>query len=164
VDPDPQACIDFDAPVLPHATTPVLSAAQTAEPDWVDAATLTLLDARSVGIEALDLRALRSLGVCEHLRVAGLNRVSFVAAVGQIVARMAKLGSERATHHWLARASALGELTNFDYAKLFLTRLYQDTDALWRQQYPLETALYSRLEAVFGLRSTVALYDLTNLF
>ena len=156
-----QVAIDFDAPVLPIAAVPVPA---VAEPDWVDAATLNVLDARSIGIEALGLHALRSLGVIEQLRDGGLNRVSVAAAIGQIVARMARPGSERATHRWLTRSSALGELIDFDFAKLSLTRLYQAGDALWRQHEALEAALYTRLDSLFGLHSTVALYDLTNTY
>ena len=161
----PQSRIDFDAPTAAAALcTPAPFAAPVAEQDWVDAATLQVLDARSIGVEALGLHALRSLGVIEHLESAGLNRVSVAAAVGQIVARMAKPGSERATHRWLTRTSALGELMDFDFATLSLTRLYQVADALWRQHDALEAALYTRLDTMFGLHSTVALYDLTNTY
>jgi transposase len=134
------------------------------EIDLVHADTLELLDPRSVGVEALALHALSELGLVDGLRAAGFNQVALAAAVGQIVARMAQPGSERATHAWLQRRSALGELWGFDFQRVSLTRLYQVADALWRQHERVETALYQRLGEVFGLRDTIALYDLTNTY
>ena len=132
--------------------------------DLVHADTLELLDPRSVGVESLALHALAELGIAETLRTAGVDRVSLAAAVGQIVARMAHPASERATHAWLQRRSALGELWGFDYQRLSLTRLYQVADVLWRRHEALETSLYERIREVFDLHDTIALYDLTNTY
>jgi transposase len=90
--------------------------------------------------------------------------VSVAAAVGQIVARMAHPASERATHAWLQRRSALGEFSDFDYERLSLTRLYRVADELWGEHERVERVLHARLSSVFRFSDTVALYDLTNTY
>lgn len=153
------AALDLQVP-----TQAVIAATPAASSDLVHADTLVLRDGRSVGIEALALHAIGQLGIADTLRTAGFNRISLAAAVGQIVARMAKPASERATHVWLQRHSALGELWGFDFERVSLTRLYQVADALWRQHEVMETALHQRLREVFALHDTIALYDLTNTY
>jgi len=145
-------------------TQAAVAAAPAASADLVHADTLELRDGRSVGVEALALHAIEQLGIADTLRTAGFNRISLAAAVGQIVARMAQPASERATHAWLQRHSALGELWGCDFERLSLTRLYQVADGLWRQHAAMESALYQRISATFGLHDTIALYDLTNTY
>ena len=141
-----------------------IAASPDASADLVHADTLELRDGRSVGVEALALHAIAQLGIADTLRAAGFNRISLAAAVGQIVARMARPASERATHAWLQQHSALGELWGVDFARVSLTRLYQVADALWRQHDAMESALHLRIREVFGLHDTIALYDLTNTY
>jgi transposase len=158
---DAQGDLDFAAAPRAVEHAEVAAAGPAA---WVDADTLELSDPRSVGVESVALAALAELGIVEQLRSAGFNRVSLAAAVGQIVARMAHPASERATHTWLQRSSGLGELWGYDFDRLSLSRLYRVADSLWRQHERVETALYQRLSAVFGLTDTIALYDLTNTY
>jgi len=137
-----------------------------AEPRFVevDVASLSLSDPRSVGVEALALAAITALGIDETLTSVGLNGPDRAAALGLIVARMAAPGSERQTHRWLLGTSALGELLDFDYEKLSLTRLYQAGDRLLSAQDALESTMYARVTSVFSLTGAVALYDLTNTY
>lgn len=157
------------APAAPELDLTLPAPAVTAAPsdpsaDLVHADTLELRDGRSVGVESLALHAIDCLGIVETLRGAGFSRISLAAAVGQMVARMANPASERATHAWLQRHSALGELWGFDFERVSLTRLYQVADALWRQHDAVETALHERISETFGLHDTIALYDLTNTY
>ena len=48
----------------------------------------------------------------------GLNAPMRAAAVGAIVGRLARPGSERATWGWLRRRSGLGEMLDFDFQAL----------------------------------------------
>lgn len=150
----------------PISTPSVMAESVDAVSPWqnVDTDSLECLDLRTVGVEALALHALDGLGLVDHLRARGLDRVSLAAAVGQIVARMAHPASERATHRWLQQDSALGELYGYDYQKMSLQRLYRVADRLLPLQDKLESALYSRLDASLGLNSQIALYDLTNTY
>jgi transposase len=157
-----QQTLDLALAMPSAVAAPTLPA--SSEADLVHADTLEMLDGRSVGVESLALHALAELGIVEGLRGAGFNRVSLAAAVGQIVARIAHPASERATHRWLQRRSALGELWGFEFERMSLTRLYRVADSLWREHDAVEAALYARLSTVFELRDTIALYDLTNTY
>ena len=130
----------------------------------VDVASMAFSDPRSVGVEALALAAITALGIDQTLALSGLNGPDRAAALGLIVARIAEPGSERHTHRWLQSTSALGELLDFDYEKLSLTRLYQAGDRLLSAQDALESTMYARVSSLFSLSGTVALYDLTNTY
>ena len=65
---------------------------------------------RSVGVEQVGRWALEQLGLVELLAELGLNGPMRAAAVGAIVGRLARPGSERATWGWLGRRSGLGEV------------------------------------------------------
>ena len=142
--------LEMDLPPAP--AQPAVAAGPAS--DLVHADTLEMFDQRSVAVEALALHAIAELGIADKLRASGFNRVSLAAAMGQIVARMAQPGSERATHRWLQQHSALGELTDYDFGKISLSRLYRVADDLWRQHDAVEKALYERLSTVFGLTDT----------
>lgn len=152
------------APAVAPAEPLVVASAKSAEPSWVDADSLELLDARSVAVESLALHAIRTLKIDESLKAAGFNSVELGAAIGLIVARMAHPASERQTLRWLQQRSSLGELLGYDFGRLNLTRLYRVGDALIGSQKKVETALHARLSEVLGVDDTIALYDLTNTY
>jgi hypothetical protein len=94
----------------------------------------------------------------------GLNSVQRALVVGLVIGRMAAPGSERSTDQWLCERSGLGELLEVDYAALPPIRLYRTSDLLQRHQAALEKHLFSEVSNVFGLSTTVTLYDLTNTY
>lgn len=130
----------------------------------VDVASLELIRPRSVGVENVALEALSWLKLPEILVSAGLNGVQRAAAIGSIVGRMAAPGSELATMRWLNERSALGELLEVDFESMPPMRLYRTSDLLVRKRKEIETALFSRIEDIFALPTTVTLYDLTNTY
>jgi hypothetical protein len=69
-----------------------------------------------------------------------------------------------ATHQWLQQRSGLGELLDYDFSDLDLTRLYRVSDQLLAHQAALEAHLYQQERDLFALTETRALYDLTNTF
>ena len=91
----------------------------------VDLDSLELVRPRSVGIENAALTMMGACGLQGKLAELGLNRPQIAAAVGNIVARMAHPGSERATHAWLQQRSGLGELLDVDFEAMDLNRLYR---------------------------------------
>jgi transposase len=107
---------------------------------------------------------LRLLKLPEILTSAGFNGIQQAAALGSIIGRMAEPGSELATWHWLIERSALGELLQVDYEAMPLMRLYRTSDLLVRHRLLIETALFSRINTLFSLPTTVTLYDLTNTY
>ncbi len=159
-DPEQPDLLD-DVPLGPAIPTPQPSS-QTFE--VIDVDSLDFADERTVGVEALALHAIETLGITEHFRGATDNRITLAAAIGQIVARMAHPASELSTHRWLQEESALGELLETDYAKLSLSRLYRVADVIWAQHERLEPKLYQRIQSVCGLDDHIALYDLTNTY
>ena len=155
------------APGLGAAGPPVKPAGQAGEPDRyqeVDLDSLELVDPRSVGVEHAALSAMRQCGLPDKLSELGLNRPQIAAALGNIVARMAQPGSERATHAWLADTSGLGELIDFDFQAMDCNRLYRASDALYKHRDALQEHLFGQARSMFGLSPTITLYDLTNTY
>lgn len=130
----------------------------------VDADSLEVLEPRSVGVEHAGLSVMREIGFIDELHALGFNRAQCAAAVGNVIGRMAAPGSELATWRWLQQESALGELLDFDFAHMPLMRLYRASDLLLRHQGALEAFVFERVRGLFGLASTVTLYDLTNTY
>jgi Transposase DDE domain len=130
----------------------------------VDLDSLEMVDARSVGVEQAALAAMRQCGFEDKLSELGLNRPQIAAAVGNIVARMAQPGSERATHAWLKDTSGLGELIGFDFEAMDCNRLYRASDALYKHREALQEHLFGAACSMFGLAQTITLYDLTNTY
>ena len=132
--------------------------------DRVDVASLELLRPRSVGVEQVALWAMEQVRLIPLLQSLGLNGRQRAAAVGSIIGRMAAPGSERATYRWLCQRSALGELLQVDFETMSMMQLYRAADALVRHQQQIEGHLFNRVTELFGLPTTVTLYDLTNTY
>jgi transposase len=107
------------------------------------------------------MQQLNFLDLLAHM---GINGAQIAAIVGSIIGRMAGVGSELATHNWLIKQSALGELLEVDYESLPLMTMYRATDALWKHSTPIEQTLFTRLTNLFGFSTTITLYDLTNTY
>src|SRR5450631_2562226 len=152
-------------------STPVESAAavesiETAPADLqaVDVNSLELTRPRTVGVEQLGLWAMQQLNFLDLLARPGINGAQIAAIVGSIIGRMAGVGSELATHNWLMKQSALGELLEVDYESLPLMTMYRAADALWKHSTQIEQTLFTRITNLFGFSTTITLYDLTNTY
>lgn len=130
----------------------------------VDLDSIEMVRPRSVGVEQAALGAMRQCGFEEKLAELGLNRPQIAAAVGNIVGRMTRPGSELATHAWLQQRSALGELIDFDFETMDLNRLYRASDTLYKHREALQDHLFGAAKSLFGFADTVTLYDLTNTY
>ncbi len=128
----------------------------------VDVDSLQLTQPRSVGVEQVGLLALTELGLIDLLSELGVNGVVRAAMIGNLIGRMGRPGSERATWNWLVRHSALGELIDVDFASMSHRSLYRASDVLMKHREVIETRLFSSLRTLFDLEETVTLYDLTN--
>ena len=71
---------------------------------------------------------------------------------------------ERATYRWLGHRSGLGELLEVDFETLSMMQLYRASDALVGHQKRIEEHLFNQVTELFGLETTVTLYDLTNTY
>lgn len=130
----------------------------------VDVNSLELVRPRSIGVEHVGLEALKSLNLAQILKDVGLNGIQQAIAMGSIIGRMAKPGSELATWHWLRQISGLGELLGVDFEKVPLMSLYRVSDSLLKQRDAIEDALFQQISNLFSLSATVTLYDLTNTY
>ena len=153
------ACSRGEADVTGTAGEASSEDLQTVEVDSVE-----LRRPRSVGVEAGGPVGAEQLGLVELLAELGLNGPLRAAALGAIVGRLARPGSERATWGWLARRSGLGELLDFDFQTLSLMQMYRASDALMRHRQAIEAHLFTRAMGLFDLEPTVTLFDLTNTF
>ena len=119
---------------------------------------------RSVGAEHLMLEMAHQLKLPEQLAKLGLSETERAIALGSIIARAVNPDSERSTYAWLCNESGLGELLDFDFKKSSLYSLYKISDTL----LPCKNALERHFEDVackfHGYTSTIALYDLTNVY
>jgi len=152
----------------PQALAPSVSSAELSRPApafvEVDPDSLQQIQPRSVGVEHAALSALQALEFESLLTGLGINGVMRTSIMASIVARMAAPGSELASHRWLTGQSALGELLDVDLSALPLSRLYRASDLLMQHQVAIEEHVFARVETLFGLSSTVTLYDLTNTY
>ena len=130
----------------------------------VDADSLRSERPRGVGLEHAALWALDQLGLPALLRSLGLSRQLRACALGSVIGRLAGVGSERATNHWLRTDSALGELLELPFESLSHMQLYRASDALVRDRHTIEQHVFDASLALFDLQPTVTLYDLTNTY
>ena len=130
----------------------------------VDVDSLELIRPRSVGVEHVGLWAMDQLGLRTCLQQLGIGPSLRAAAIGSIIARMARPGSERATRRWLGERSALDELLGVDFQTLEPMQLYRASDALMAHREAIEHHLFDRAMGLFDLHPTVTLYDLTNTY
>ena len=139
---------------------------ESPEPNYhsVDINHVEALQARSIGVETLAWHAMMQLQLDQKLSALGFSKVELAAAVGNIIGRVVSPGSELHTHDWLQSRSALGELLDHDYGNTSLTRLYNISDKLLRNQTALETFLSVQEQTLFDLNRSIVLYDLTNTY
>lgn len=137
---------------------------QRADVQPVEVDSLELIRPRSVGVEHIALWAMDQLGLRTRLQELGIGPSLRAAAIGSIVARMARPGSERAARRWLGERSALGELLGVDFETLELMQLYRASDALMAHREAIEHHLFGRAMDLFDIHPTVTLYDLSNTY
>ena len=104
---------------------------------------------RSVGVEHVALWAMDQLGLRTLFEELGIGASLRAAAIGSIVARMARPGSERATRRWLGERSALGELLEVDFETMGPMQLYPRLDALMAHREAIEHHLFDRAMGLY---------------
>ena len=71
----------------------------------------------------------------------GFNRPNIEAAIGVIAARLLAPASERASHVWLQRKTALDDLLDAHFEPLSQDRVYKISDRLLRNKEEIENYL-----------------------
>ena len=126
--------------------------------------TLRRSDVREVGAAHLLQLQARALGLRACLAACGLRPRHVRLGLAQILARALHPASELETLRWLRHDSALGELLDLQPSDLSKDSLYTAADALWQRHERLESALFARECALFGLQPRIVFYDLTNTY
>ena len=152
------------AQLLARERTGTLAPAHQHDIQRVDVDSLELVRPRCVGVEHVGLWAMDQLGLRPLFEELGIGASLRAAAIGSIIARMARPGSERATRRWLGERSALGELLEVDFETMGPMQLYRASDALMAHREAIERHLFDQAMGLFDLHPTVTLYDLTNTF
>ena len=62
------------------------------------------------------------------------------------------------------KKSGLGELLEFGFENISLTRIYNVADLLLKHKEALESHLYQEEKKCFHFKETITLYDLTNTY
>lgn len=130
----------------------------------LDLNTLEKSEPRTVGSEHLLLTIAEKLQLSDKLKKLGFSDTELALALGTIISRAVFPQSEWATYDWLCNKSGLSELLDFDFKKVSHNRLYQISDRLLAHKKTLEAYLEETEKKVHGYTSTIALYDLTNVY
>jgi transposase len=139
---------------------------ESSAPDYhrVDLDTIDHGHVRSVGAEHVVYESMKTLGLPDLFASLGFNKPAREAAIGVISARLIAPSSERATHIWLQRMTALNDLLGTDFSDLSQDRVYKTADMLLKNKQKIEDHLRSREVSLFDLTERIILYDLTNTF
>ena len=130
--------------------------------DQVDLSSLRHESCVSVGNERLAMHALSLLGLDALFKHLGVGQRLSKLMQAQIASRMIHPGSERETARWLRDDSALGDLLGLDRLHCTDKRLHRATDKLYGLKGFIESHLHQQESRLFGSRSTIIFYDLTN--
>ena len=133
--------------------------------DWVAVHTdqVTTEQAREAGPVHVGWQFCQRLGVEQILAEAGLNAKARRLSVAMILNRLIAPASEHAMPDWMRRA-ALTDILGFDVTALGDPALYRNLDKLHPNRARIESALVARQRDLFGLDTTVYLYDLTSTY
>ena len=94
----------------------------------------------------------------------GLSRPLTACALGSLIASLAGVEFERATHRWLQHDSALGELLDLPIESISHMQIYRASDSVVRHRQVLEKQVFQISLSLFDLQPTVTLYDLPNTY
>jgi len=130
----------------------------------IDVNSIEKSEPRSVGAEHLMLQMAKQLELPKQLEKLGFSETETVMALCSLIARAVNPGSERATYTWLRSESGLGELLDYDFHQSSLNKLYQISDKLLKNKHALECHFEKTEQKIHGYKSTIALYDLTNVY
>jgi hypothetical protein len=114
-----------------------------------------------LGPALLAYHAWKELGLPAALRDLGFNPTQQALAAAAVINRLVEPLSEHALAAWLA-GTALPDLLGEGILKGDSNRFYYVSDALLRQQGPLEAHLRGQQARHFHHPRTILLYDLTN--
>lgn len=138
--------------------------APVAEWEKVDLNSITQEEVRTIGAEVIGWWAFNTLGINDILKELGFTGRQVELAALLTVGRLLHPGSERETALWGKQVSGLDEVLGTSFEHLSNNALYRLSDALVAKKDQIEEALVSKERPLLGLRETIILYDLTNIY
>jgi len=130
----------------------------------VDLKTSRTSNSRSIGTEHILYETFKSLNLHKILKDLGFNKAQISYAAAAIISRAVFPSSERRTHFFLQKRSAMDELMGVDFSNLPLRKLYQISDLLLENKQEIEGHLEKQEKAIFKYDETIILYDITNTY
>lgn len=119
---------------------------------------------RQIGAEYICYSFFQQLELDQCLKACDFNQRQLEIAALLIIGRLVSPGSERHTHYWAQKVSALDELMDTDFSSLSLNSLYKVCDNILENQELIEDHLRHKECDLFNLTETIILYDLTNTY
>jgi hypothetical protein len=119
---------------------------------------------RQIGAEYICYSFFKQLELDQCLKACDFNQRQLEIAALLIIGRLVSPGSERHTHYWAQKVSALDELMDTDFSSLSLNSLYKVCDNILENQELIEDHLRHKECDLFNLTETIILYDLTNTY
>lgn len=129
--------------------------------DGVLADKVETLNVVEFGPELVGMEAWRALGMTEKLLETGMSKRNAAIAQTMVVNRIVEPLSEWALIEWSKR-TALPECLNVRITENTKDRLYKTSDQLIARRKQLEEYLRKEEASLFGLNSSIVLYDVTN--
>lgn len=113
------------------------------------------------GPEAVVAHAWRELDMDEHLSKVGFNPSQRATACMLVANRLIEPSSEWSLISWSKR-TALPEMLNLRLTKTGKDRLYHVGDLLYEHRHAIEASLRQHEADLFGHKTSIVLYDVTN--
>jgi len=133
-----------------------------AVPVYLDKTTVS--ETRSLGPELVGHQIWQELKLDSLLNQCGFNEYQRCLAEAVVIARLVEPGSERQTHEWIKKQTALTELLAIDIKKVGKNQVYTIADQLLARKEFIERSLRETELDLFSMNQTLFLYDLTNTY
>ena len=130
----------------------------------VDVNSIETSHPKSVGGEHVGLAAMNALDFTAFFRANGFSESQAALATLLIIGRLIHPSSERELKRFAQNDSALDLLMGEDFSRISQNALYRASDKLFEHKDALEAHLRAQANALFSLKETIILYDLTNTY
>lgn len=131
----------------------------------VDMNSIEQLDSKTIGGEWLVKQAFGKFGLTDLFTGTGMSDNEAGISEMLLTAKMIHPSSELETQRWLQENSGAGELYNLeDNHAVTRYRLYKAAVHLYKHKDDIEKQLYATSQCLFSQKSTIVIYDLTNIY
>lgn len=130
----------------------------------IDINTINNINPKTIGTEHIVYETIKELELANLFATLKLTPIQTNSAIGTLVAKCCKPGSDKQSIEWLNETSGVGELYDCDYKSISSNSFYRVADILLENKDKIETHLYNKTKQIFKYDETITLYDLTNTY